>query len=58
MHIGGDGLGTRLNTLYKENITEATILSETDALFARYSAERTSGERFGDFVHRAGIVGA
>ena len=58
MHIGGNGLGTRLNTLYKENITEATILSETDALFARYSAERTAGERFGDFVHRAGIVGA
>jgi sulfite reductase (NADPH) hemoprotein beta-component len=58
MHIGGNGLGTRLNTLYKENITEATILAETDALFARYSAERTAGERFGDFVHRAGIVGA
>ena len=58
MHIGGNGLGTRLNTLYKENITEATILSETDALFARYSAERTAGERFGDFVHRAEIVGA
>jgi len=58
MHIGGNGLGTRLNTLYKENITEATILAETDALFARYAAERASGERFGDFVHRAGIVGA
>ncbi len=58
MHIGGNGLGTRLNTLYKENITEATILEETDALFARYAAERVAGERFGDFVHRAGIVGA
>ncbi len=58
MHIGGNGLGTRLNTLYKENITEATILAETDALFARYSAERIVGERFGDFVHRVGIVGA
>ena len=58
MHIGGDGLGTRLNTLYKENITEATILEETDALFARYASERVTGERFGDFVHRAGIVGA
>lgn len=58
MHIGGNGLGTRLNTLYKENITEATILEETDALFARYAAERVAGERFGDFVHRVGIVGA
>ena len=58
MHIGGNGLGTRLNTLYKENITEATILEETDALFSRYASERMAGERFGDFVHRAGIVGA
>jgi sulfite reductase (NADPH) hemoprotein beta-component len=58
MHIGGNGLGTRLNTLYKENITEATILEETDALFSRYASERVAGERFGDFVHRAGIVGA
>lgn len=57
MHIGGDGLGTRLNTLYRENITEATILDETDYLFARYAAEGLPSERFGDFVHRVGIIG-
>jgi sulfite reductase (NADPH) hemoprotein beta-component len=56
LHLGGDGQGRRLNTLYRENIDEAAILGELDGLFARWAAERSPGERFGDFSRRAGIV--
>lgn len=54
--LGADHIGRRLNSLYRENIDEATILAALDPLFARYAAERAPGERFGDFLVRAGIV--
>ncbi|MCR6685581.1 assimilatory sulfite reductase (NADPH) hemoprotein subunit [Pseudoxanthomonas sp.] len=54
--LGADHRGQRLNTLYRENITEAQILEELEPLFARYAAERGQGEGFGDFLHRAGVV--
>lgn len=54
--IGADHRGQRLNTLYRENIDEATILATLDPLFARYAAERGADERFGDFLVRAGVV--
>jgi sulfite reductase (NADPH) hemoprotein beta-component len=54
--LGADHRGSRLNTLYRENIDEAAILAELDGLFARYAAERRFEERFGDFVRRAGIL--
>jgi sulfite reductase (NADPH) hemoprotein beta-component len=58
LHLGGDGLGQRLNVLYRENVDEATILAELDAAFARFAAERAPDERFGDFAWRAGLVAA
>ncbi len=58
LYLGGDGRGQRLNTLYLENIDEAAIVAALDEAFARYAAERTAGERFGDFAWRAGLVGA
>ena len=54
--IGADHRGQRLNTLYRENIDETTILDTLDPLFRRYAAEREAGERFGDFLVRGGIV--
>ncbi|KRG40179.1 sulfite reductase [Stenotrophomonas panacihumi] len=54
--LGGDHRGQRLNTLYRENITEPEILAALDPLFARYAAERGDDEGFGDFLHRAGVV--
>jgi sulfite reductase (NADPH) hemoprotein beta-component len=54
--IGADHRGQRLNTLYRENIDEAAILATLDPLFARYATERGAGERFGDFLVRAGVV--
>ncbi len=55
--LGADHIGRRLNSLYRENIDEAAILAALDPLFACYAAERTAGERFGDFLVRARIVG-
>lgn len=55
--LGGDHRGERLNTLYRENITEERILKELDILFARFARERLQDERFGDFLHRGRVVG-
>ncbi|MFO3704836.1 assimilatory sulfite reductase (NADPH) hemoprotein subunit [Xanthomonas codiaei] len=56
--LGGDRRGQRLNTLYRENITEADILAALDPLLARYAAERDQAgdEGFGDFLHRSGLI--
>ncbi|HYN77188.1 MAG TPA: sulfite reductase, partial [Lamprocystis sp. (in: g-proteobacteria)] len=54
--LGGDGTGLRLNRLYRENLSEAEILTALDGLFERFAAEREPGERFGDFSIRAGLV--
>ncbi len=56
LHLGGNREGTRIPRMYKENITDRQILEEIDTLVARWAAERESGEGFGDFVIRAGII--
>jgi len=58
LYLGAGFSGDRLNRLHRENIDEETILSELDGLFARFAAERDSGERFGDFLVRAGVIRA
>lgn len=52
LHIGGDRLGMRLNTKFKENIGEEEILETLDELFGIYSEGRYSEETFGDFSYR------
>lgn len=54
--LGGDALGTRLNTLYREEQNEEAILNVLDELFASYAAKRADGEGFGDYVHRTVIA--
>jgi sulfite reductase (NADPH) hemoprotein beta-component len=54
--LGADHRGQRLNTLYRENITEPQILAELEPLFERYAADRQPGEGFGDFLVRTGVV--
>src|SRR5699024_8619168 len=58
MYLGGGFAGDRLNKLYKENIDEAEILESLRSILLQYAQARTVGERFGDFVVRAGIVEA
>ena len=54
--LGADHRGQRLNTLYRENITEAEILASLEPLLAAYAASRRDGEGFGDFLLRTGVV--
>ena len=58
LHLGGDNVGERLNTLYKESLDEKQILSELDELFAAFKNERTGTESFGDYTWRKQFVGA
>lgn len=58
LHLGASFVGDRLNTLFKENIDEAEILSVLDGLFADFAKNKSDGERFGDFVIRTGVVEA
>lgn len=57
MYLGGGFHGERLNKMYRENVGEDVILEVLDETLGRYAAERNEGERFGDFVIRAGIIG-
>lgn len=52
MYIGGSHVGERLNTLYKEDLTEDQILQNLDVLFANYAANRLENESFGDFSYK------
>ena len=56
LYLGGNRVGTRIPKLYRENIGEDVILSELDELIGRWAEQRESGEGFGDFVIRKGIV--
>ncbi len=58
LYLGGDGKGTRLVQLYRENIGEDIILEELDNLFFQYSKNREKNELFGDFLIRKKIVPA
>jgi sulfite reductase (NADPH) hemoprotein beta-component len=55
LHIGGDRLGERLNTKFKDNLNEEQILKTLDELFSVYAKERSKGETFGDFSNRKWI---
>ncbi|MEO6230829.1 MAG: NADPH-dependent assimilatory sulfite reductase hemoprotein subunit [Ferruginibacter sp.] len=55
LHIGGDNEGERLNTLFKENLDEDSILAELDTLFTSFVSKRATGETFGDFTNRSYI---
>ncbi|WP_213997673.1 assimilatory sulfite reductase (NADPH) hemoprotein subunit [Arsukibacterium sp.] len=56
VYLGGNKVGTRIPKLYLDNVGEAQILSELDNLIGQWAVERTSGECFGDFVIRKGVV--
>ncbi|WP_323012350.1 assimilatory sulfite reductase (NADPH) hemoprotein subunit [Castellaniella sp.] len=56
LRLGADFVGERMNRPYKENIAEAEILDSLDALFGNYAGQRQTGEAFGDFLVRTGVV--
>jgi len=58
LYLGAAFDGSRLNKLYAEDVDEARIIGLLQPMFVRYAKEREDGERFGDFVIRAGYVRA
>ncbi|KAF2739020.1 thiamine diphosphate-binding protein [Polyplosphaeria fusca] len=56
MYLGGGYHGNRLNKLYRSSIKEDEILDIMKPLIKQYAQERQQGERFGDFVIRAGYI--
>lgn len=56
MYLGAGFSGNRLSKLYKENIGEEEILTALRPILSHYAKEREAGERFGDYVIRAGFV--
>jgi sulfite reductase (NADPH) hemoprotein beta-component len=58
LYLGANHAGERLNKLYREMLDEDGILRELTPLLAAYAANRQTGEGFGDFVVRTGVVKA
>jgi sulfite reductase (NADPH) hemoprotein beta-component len=56
MLLGGGYYGQRLNKIYRESVTEPEILAILKPMIKHYALERLDGERFGDFVIRAGYI--
>ena len=58
VYLGGGFFGQRLNKLYKESVSGEEIKPLLKPIIEHYAKERNEGERFGDFVIRAGYVKA
>lgn len=58
LYLGGGFHGQRLGRLYLENAVEAAIVAALDEMLGHFAHDRREGERFGDFVIRAGYVSA
>ncbi|MGE9270518.1 MAG: NADPH-dependent assimilatory sulfite reductase hemoprotein subunit, partial [Verrucomicrobiales bacterium] len=58
LYLGGGFAGQRLNKLYRQDLDSGEILSTLSPILEHYAKAREIGERFGDFVIRAGYVEA
>ncbi len=58
LYLGAAPDGTRLNKLYRRDVDETAILDALTPLLHEYAAGREAGERFGDWVIRAGHIQA
>jgi sulfite reductase (NADPH) hemoprotein beta-component len=58
LHLGAAFNGSRLNTLYRESVQEPDVLKILSELFGQFAATRKAGETFGNFLYRAGVLGA
>jgi sulfite reductase (NADPH) hemoprotein beta-component len=56
LYLGAAFDGSRLNKLYRRDVGHDEIVAALTPLILSYAKERLTGERFGDFVIRAGHV--
>jgi sulfite reductase (NADPH) hemoprotein beta-component len=54
--LGAAFNGSRMNALYQASVLSDAIAPLLRPIIRRYAAERTPGERFGDFVIRTAYV--
>jgi sulfite reductase (ferredoxin) len=54
--VGGGMLGTRLGVAYKDLVRRADLVAAVLPLLEQYRTGRLPNERFGDYVHRAGLA--
>jgi sulfite reductase (NADPH) hemoprotein beta-component len=58
LYLGAAHDGSRLSKLHRESVDETQAIEILSPMLQSYAKERTSGERFGDYVIRKGIVAA
>ena len=58
VYLGGGHAGDRLNKLYREAVPRNEIKALLGPIINDYAKTREEGERFGDFVIRAGYIAA
>jgi sulfite reductase (NADPH) hemoprotein beta-component len=56
VYLGAAWNGSRMNVLYKSSVPTTELIPLLGGIIRHYAKERTAGERFGDFVLRAGYV--
>ena len=55
LYLGASHLGTRLGTMFAENVPRREIGRRLGPALKLYAAERLTDESFGDFCHRVGF---
>ncbi|TFG74723.1 MAG: NADPH-dependent assimilatory sulfite reductase hemoprotein subunit [Thermodesulfobacteriales bacterium] len=55
IYLGGNHLGTRLNKLYDELVSEDDLADRIAEFIETYHENKMNDERFGDFCHRIGL---
>jgi sulfite reductase (ferredoxin) len=53
--LGASHVGTRLGTVFAENVPRREIGQRLRPVLCRYGEERQTGESFGDYCHRVGV---
>jgi sulfite reductase (NADPH) hemoprotein beta-component len=56
LYLGGSHEGVRLNKLHRRDVDGDAIVAALSPLIESYANERTSGEHFGDYLIRSGVV--
>ncbi|CAL4324106.1 Sulfite reductase [NADPH] hemoprotein beta-component [Buchnera aphidicola (Eriosoma lanigerum)] len=56
LYLGGNTIGTKLASLYAENLNESELFDKLDNLIQLWSNKRQLNENFGDFCIRYNIV--
>ncbi len=55
IYIGGNYKGTRLNSLFEEQVDDSLLADRIGSLIDLYNTMKRKGERFGDFCDRIGL---